>query len=157
MLGQFWRWYERYFVVHLQISTALFLLQLVHLLWLTTNVVVPQLAGAAPVLAPPSLLIALVDYIEIPAIVGLSIVYLRDVSNGRATPKTWLNLAFLNSQWLHLFWITDEVVVASLTGTVTLALPRWLAWVAITIDYLELPVMVDTVLLLFKTRTKNNK
>ena len=52
---------------------------------------------------------------------------------------------FLNSQWLHIFWITDEYVSAELAGAgAASALPGWLAWVAILIDYLELPVIYDT-------------
>ena len=51
---------------------------------------------------------------------------------------------FLNSQWLHIFWITDEYVAAELGGSSNAALPGWLAWVAILIDYLELPVIFDT-------------
>ena len=54
-----------------------------------------------------------------------------------------LYLAFLNSQWLHIFWITDEFVVSTNEDMAT-ALPAWLAYVAILIDYLELPVIYDT-------------
>lgn len=49
------------------------------------------------------------------------------------------------TQWIHLFWITDEFVVDSFTGNGTnTILPIWLAWAAIPIDYLELPVIYDT-------------
>ena len=58
--------------------------------------------------------------------------------------KPVLFLLFLNSQWLHIFWITDEFVVASNQNANTGSLPAWLAYVAILIDYLELPVMYDT-------------
>ena len=51
---------------------------------------------------------------------------------------------FLNSQWLHIFWITDEFVVESNESQATV-LPAWLAYAAILIDYLELPVIADTV------------
>jgi hypothetical protein len=46
---------------------------------------------------------------------------------------------------LHIFWITDEVVVAQLTGEALVMMPMWLSWVAIFIDYLELPVIYDTI------------
>ncbi|MCH7641242.1 hypothetical protein IID22_03535 [Patescibacteria group bacterium] len=56
-----------------------------------------------------------------------------------------LFLVLINSQWLHIFWITDAFVLDSLTGGETRTiLPFWLAWVAIFIDYLELPVIFDT-------------
>ena len=58
--------------------------------------------------------------------------------------KPILYLLFLNSQLLHIFWITDEFVVSSGAGE-TSSLPVWLAYVAILIDYLELPVIYDTV------------
>ena len=63
----------------------------------------------------------------------------------KATKKTWLYLLLLNSQWIHLFWITDEVVLENFTGEALVPIPFWLAWIAISIDYLELPVMYDTI------------
>ena len=36
-------------------------------------------------------------------------------------------------------------MVEQFTGQPGVALPAWLAWVAIGIDYLELPVIVDTI------------
>jgi hypothetical protein len=44
---------------------------------------------------------------------------------------------------LHILWITDEFVVAEFGGEST-GIPGWLAWIAILIDYLELPVIFDT-------------
>ena len=52
----------------------------------------------------------------------------------------------LNSQWLHLFWITDEIVLEVLAVKTLVYIPAWLAWIAISIDYLELPVMYDTII-----------
>lgn len=52
---------------------------------------------------------------------------------------------FINSQWLHILWITDEYVIEAFTDIHTaLAIPPLLAWTAIAIDYLELPVIFDT-------------
>ncbi len=62
--------------------------------------------------------------------------------------KPILYLVFLNSQWLHIFWITDEFVIVAGDGEST-SLPAWLASVALLIDYLELPVIYDTVKRLF--------
>ena len=60
-------------------------------------------------------------------------------------------MLLLNSQWIHLFWITDEVLVAQFTGTIPVLIPIWLSWVAIGIDYLELPVMYDTIKKFFQS------
>ena len=76
--------------------------------------------------------------------------YIQDLQkefNPRHIGASWKSILFLillNSQWLHLFWITDEVVVAQFTGAAAIAIPVWLSWCAIMIDYLELPVMYDT-------------
>jgi hypothetical protein len=47
---------------------------------------------------------------------------------------------------VHIFWITDEFVVQTFKGggDPIVAIPAWLAWVAIMIDYLELPVIFET-------------
>jgi len=141
----FWDWYNKNYHFHLRFATLLFLLQLAHLVWLTGNVVLFRLFGIS--VFPPQLdwLIALVDYTEIPALVSISLVYMNDIFLGRTTKKAWLYLVLLNSQWLHLFWITDEIVLETFTGQALFPIPVWLAWIAISIDYLELPVMYDTV------------
>lgn len=92
---------------------------------------------------PFSWLIVFVDYTEVPALLSVSLVYLHELRGGFSW-RPAVYLAFLNSQWLHIFWITDEFVVSSGSPQVTV-LPPWLAYVAILIDYLELPVMWDTV------------
>lgn len=136
----------------IRFATALFLLQLIHLFWLTTNVVFLRLFNISlfPHVLDP--LVALVDYTEIPAIISVSAIYVHDLVQAKGSPKTWWYLAALNIQWLHLFWITDEIVIQSFTGSVPISIPVWLAWIAIVIDYLELPVMVDTLKKSFRTR-----
>jgi len=88
------------------------------------------------------MLVILVDYTEIPALLSVSLVYINELRHGFSASNI-LYLILINVQWLHLFWITDEFVVTAFNegGTV---LPFWLAWVAIGIDYLEVPVMIDT-------------
>jgi hypothetical protein len=143
---RFWSWYERHYRLNLSIAVGLFLLQLLHLTWLTLHVVWFRLFGQS--LWNPEgfgrTLLIMVDYTEIPALLSTSLVYINDLRRGFRW-KPLLFLAFLNSQWLHLFWITDEFVVAQFVrggeGTV---LPPWLAWIAILIDYLELPVIFDS-------------
>ncbi|MDO8504157.1 MAG: hypothetical protein Q7S60_05790, partial [bacterium] len=82
-------------------------------------------------------LLILVDYTEIPAIISVSLVYIDQIRRKSAL-KPWLYLAFLNVQWLHIFWITDEFVVE------TFQFSGLLWWLAIGIDYLEVPVIFDT-------------
>ncbi len=153
MLSSFWRSYERHYATTLKFTTFLFLLQLFHLYWLTTHVVAIRLFGYGFFNAKFSVLVSFVDYIEIPVMISVMVIYLRDIGLGQATEKTWLNLLFLNSHWLHIFWITDEVVLNAFTGTTLVALPMWLSWMAIAIDYLEIPVMVDTIMKVFKLRS----
>lgn len=90
-----------------------------------------------------NILIALADYLEIPALFATTLLYLRAHIMKFEFKNIWFLFA-INSQWLHIFWITDEVVVTQLTGVIPLPLPVWLAWLAIIIDYLELPVIYDT-------------
>lgn len=147
MLNKFWKWYEDKYAVIAPITAFLFLFQLVHLYWMTTNVVFFKLFGH-PFWDPGSFwntVIALVDYTEIPAIITSSLLYIHQYRADKS--MLWHSVLFLfliNSQWIHLFWITDEVIYAELVGTVAIVLPIWLSWIAISIDYLELPVMMDT-------------
>lgn len=144
-IDRFWAWYERNYKIQIRITTALFLLQIVHLIWMTTNIVMTKITGFT--FFPKSLepILGIVDYTEIPALISVMIVYINDIRKGKATSKTWLYIILLNSQWLHLFWITDEVVAAYFLGNAPIPFSPILAWVAIFIDYLELPVMYDTI------------
>ena len=145
-LKSFWEKYEERYHLYAGITAGIFLLQIVHLYWLTTHVVTFRLFGLT--LFDPGafwqFVIIVVDYLEIPAIISTSILYLYSL-NKKWNVKDFVLLVLLNTQWLHLFWISDEFVLDTLrhesTSTV---LPYWLAWIAIAIDYLELPVMVDT-------------
>ena len=143
----FFAWYERHYTVNVGIAAGLFLLQLVHLYWLSTDVVSFRLTGESWFHPTGAIrfVILVVDYTEIPALLGASLVYVNELRKGWSW-RSLLYLLFLNSQWLHLFWITDEFVTAEFGGTGGSSLPTWLAWVAIGIDYLEVPVIVDTLL-----------
>ena len=89
-----------------------------------------------------NLIISIVDYTEIPALILSSIFYIGELQK-EFKWKSVLFLILLNSQWLHLFWITDEIVLAQFTGTAAILLPAWLSWLGIMIDYLEFPVIYD--------------
>lgn len=146
MLGKFWKWYDSHLALNTAVASGLFILQLVHLYWLTTHVVFLRAFGIS-LWDPSSVLqniLILVDYTEIPALISVSLIYINDLRKKFNLKSVWF-LIFLNSQWLHIFWITDEFAEAALTGTGGgTILPVWLAWVAIAIDYLELPVIYDT-------------
>jgi hypothetical protein len=144
---RFFNWYERNYTINVVAAAGLFLLQLVHLYWLTMAVVYERLFGES-LFDPNGVLYALiliVDYTEIPALIGVSLIYINELRKDGFGWKPVLFLLFLNSQWLHIFWITDEFVVNEFTGEAAASsLPAWLAWAAILIDYLELPVIYDT-------------
>ncbi len=152
MLNTFWKWYEKEYSVIVPLTALLFLLQIVHLYWMTTNIVFFRVFGH-PFWDPSFLwntVIALVDYTEIPALILISLFYIGELQkklDPRLDGARWKNTLFLillNLQWLHLFWITDEVIYAQLAGAALFVIPVWLSWFAIMIDYLELPVIYDT-------------
>lgn len=158
MFQAFWAWYERHYVLNVSVALGFFLLQIAHLTWLGGDVIATRLTGSAlfDFRGFWEIFIIVVDYTEIPALITMSLVYIHAWKKER-----WyaiLMLTFLNTQWLHLFWITDEYVVDTFTGSHTheTFLPHWLAWVAIAIDYLEVPVILDTTYKLF-TATRDRR
>lgn len=148
MLKKFWQWYEKRYRIIAPLTALLFLLQVVHLYWMTTYIIHFRVFGHF-FWAPSffwNIVIALVDYTEIPAIILSSVLYIYQYQKNQE--KRWQSILFLfliNSQWVHLFWITDEVIYAQFAGTALFVIPVWLSWLAIMIDYLELPVMYDTI------------
>jgi len=155
---RFWVWYERHYALTLSITTLLFALQVIHLFWLATHVIALRLLGESYFYTTPLIqtVIILVDYTEIPALISMTFLYFFELRT-KFSWKALLFIVFLNSQWLHLFWITDEFVVDQFAGRRDgTVLPVWLAWVAILIDYLELPVIIDTFIKLGKTLRKGD-
>ena len=148
MLNTFWKWYEAKYRIIAPLTALLFLLQIVHLYWMTTNIVFFRALGH-PFWDPGNFwntVIALVDYTETPAIITSSFLYIYQYRMDKE--KMWHSILFLcliNSQWLHLFWITDEVIYEQISGVALVTMPVWLSWIAISIDYLELPVMYDSI------------
>ena len=59
--------------------------------------------------------ILIIDYTEVPALLSVSLIYINELRKGWSW-KAFLFLLFLNSQWLHIFWITDEFVTAEFSG-----------------------------------------
>jgi hypothetical protein len=153
----FWHRYES---LNLKIAFVLISLQLVHLYWLTADVVVKRIAGdgslglsqSGPLLA----FFIVIDYIEIPALVaGLTYYALNIYKHQKGSAKNALLLVMLAVQVFHIFWITDEVVYEALFGAASaVEIPYYAAWVAILIDYLELPVIGD---LFYRTIVKGQR
>lgn len=86
----------------------------------------------------------MIDYIEIPALLSGIIFYAYNIRSGKESSKrNYLFLGLLVIQVFHIFWITDDIVYASFFESSFVNIPPILAWVAILIDYLELPVMAD--------------
>jgi hypothetical protein len=143
---RFWNWYNQNLMGNTVVAAVLFTWQLVHLYWLTADVVALRLFGRSffPLTGFWHLAITLVDFTEIPAIFAISLVYVNELRQ-RFNYRSILFLFFLNSQWLHIFWITDEFVVDLFGAGQIVQFPLWLAWIAICIDYLELPVIYDTI------------
>src|SRR3989344_4568582 len=84
MLKIFWAWYERHYALAVGVALALFLLQVVHLVWLLVEVIWTKLSGAPLFMFGDAgnILVALVDYTEIPAIIGVSLVYINELRRG---------------------------------------------------------------------------
>ncbi|MSR78545.1 MAG: hypothetical protein EXS59_00135 [Candidatus Taylorbacteria bacterium] len=144
-ISKFWNWYSGHKTFNTGLALGLFLLQLCHLYWLTAHVVFFRLFGESyfNLTGVWQVFIIVVDYTEIPALILTSLVYINEFREGKKV-KSLIYLFLLNVQWIHLFWITDEVVLEQFTGVAPILLPVWLSWLAIGIDYLELPVILDT-------------
>jgi hypothetical protein len=146
---KFINFYLRYQNISLKISFILISLQLLHLYWLTTDVVIYRLTGIDYFvgLSDFILLFIIIDYIEIPALVSGIIYYffaiIFDKSEKEKRIKNTVLLILLSIQSIHIFWITDEVVYSTFVGSDLIYMPEYFAWIAILIDYLELPVIYD--------------
>ena len=109
---RFWRWYRRHYLATLVITTGVFLLQLFHLYWLFSDVIVAKLTGQSAFVfpRPGTFVYVLADYLEIPALVSATLLYVYELRRG-VTPRAVLYIVLLNTQWVHMFWITDQVVL----------------------------------------------
>jgi hypothetical protein len=146
LVAKFINFYNRYENLNLKITFFLISLQILHLYWLTTDVVLQKIFDESFFLAPKSLLpvFVVIDYIEIPALISGLIFYAYSIRSNKSTAKkSYLFLGLLGVQVIHIFWITDEVVYDSLFKSNFVEIPYVLSWIAILIDYLELPVMAD--------------
>ena len=152
-LRAFWRWYHRHYLATLIVTTAVFLLQLFHLYWLFTAVVLYKLFGHSFCVFPSSgmVMYVLADYLEIPALVSATVLYVYELRR-KMTWRSIIYILLLNTQWIHMFWITDQVVVDTFAGHSLVTWNAAVAWVAILIDYLEVPVIFDTLGKVYQSR-----
>ena len=139
--------YLRYQNLNLKISFLLISLQLLHLYWLTTDVVLYRITGTDYFVEASGfvLLFIIIDYIEIPALVSGIIYYFFDLIYNKKEKriKDTIFLILLAIQSIHIFWITDDIVYSTFVGADLIEMPEYLVWIAILIDYLELPVIYD--------------
>lgn len=157
LINRFFDWYEKHYLINLIVVGGLFVLQVIHLYWLAADVVAAKLVGVKffPASQFWQTVLAVVDYTEIPALLGAGLIYLDELK-AKPSFKPILFLSLLLSQFLHIFWITDEVVIGILTGSHHATWPVWLAWVAILVDYGEVPVIIDTVRKIFLAVSDKN-
>jgi len=146
VLKKILRFCEKYEEAGAKVAFFLIALQIVHLAWLTTDIVLVKLDPTRTQMFPIALepLQAVVDYLEIPGLfAGVSIYVMSIMRKDRNSVRNMLFTAMLIIQFVHLFWITDEVVYQVLLKSDLVEIPDSVAWVAIMIDYLEIPVMFD--------------
>src|ERR687896_236110 len=151
----FWQRYEN---LNLKIAFVLISLQLIHLYWLSSDVVIQRITGESILGVPHgSPLFIFIDYVEIPALVaGLTYYALSIYKHEKGSARNALLLSMLAIQVFHIFWITDDVVYDTFFGSASglVEIPYYAAWIAILIDYLELPVIVD---LFYRTIVKGER
>lgn len=159
MVSRWWRaltdWLDRHYLPALVVTTVAFLLQIFHLYWLFAAVVMEKLTGESWFAFPKDLnfIYVVADYVEVPALISTSILYLNNFRRDRNL-KAIFYVCLLNTQWLHLFWITDNFVVQSFSDYGVFSWNTWVAWVAILIDYLEVPVIIEMLKQIYDERAE---
>lgn len=110
LFKKFINFYLRYQNLNLKISFLLISLQLIHLYWLTTDVVLYRITGIDYFLVGASdfvLLFIIVDHIEIPALVSGLVYYLFNILyNNKENKNKFKNTIFLillAIQAIHIF------------------------------------------------------
>ncbi|HEV2125546.1 MAG TPA: hypothetical protein VGW38_22570 [Chloroflexota bacterium] len=100
------------------ITTAIFLLQIYHLYWLLTDVVLQKLTGSSfYVFTEAGALVSVVaDYLEIPTLLSATLLYVTALRQ-KFSWRSVSYLVLLNSQWAHILWITDEVVLETFASS----------------------------------------
>jgi len=147
-------WYHRHYLATLIVTTLLFLLQLFHLYWLFTDVILQRITGHSYFVFPAQGLIiyVMIDYFEIPTHLSAMGLYFYEFRQG-IRAKSLFFFILLQLHWIHLLWITDDVVVKNFApGHELITWAGLAAWIAIGIDYLEVPIIVDRLHQVWKER-----
>jgi hypothetical protein len=156
-------WLDRHYLAALVVTTVAFLLQVLHLYWLFAAVIMAELTGESWFAFPEDLnfIYIVADYVEVPALISTTVLYLNTFRRER-TLTSVLYVVLLNTQWLHIFWITDNFVVQSFSENTSAggasygvrSWNAWVAWVAILIDFLELPVIFEMLRQVYRERSE---
>jgi hypothetical protein len=146
LLQQISNFYERYECIGLRITFVLIYLQVIHLFWLTTFVILdaPQFT-----LGIPPIVFAAIDYLEIPALISGMVFYILSLHTHR-NKKDILFVALLGVQFFHILWITDAFVYMSFKFNAM----TWLAWIAVFVDFLEVPIIIDLFIKIIRSKRK---
>lgn len=120
-------------------SLSLLLLQILHLTWLTTDIIL-QWGLFTEVW---SLIFISLDYLEIPALASGILTYLLIMRKEGVNIKSILFTNFLFLQFFHIFWLTDDVIAVMLVQKSYVDIPLHFAYFAIFIDFAEVIVIYD--------------
>jgi hypothetical protein len=149
LLGRVCDFYAKYECVGLKVTFVLIALQVIHLFWLSNYVIFGTSLYTQYI---PNFVFASIDYIEIPALFSGIIFYSMSLYlYKKKTSMIFISVLFI--QFIHLYWITDEFIVQSFTMHNAVIL----TWVAILIDYAEIPVMVDLFIKIIKGQANGGK
>ena len=82
------------------------------------------------------------------------VIIFRSIIENKNKFKNTIFLILLAIQAIHIFWITDDIVYSTFIGGNIIEIPQYLAWFAILIDYLELPIVYDLLKRIIKNEQK---
>lgn len=127
---------EKYF---LYANVGFLAFQSIHLFWLATNYLLPTIFGTTPWTIfnerSVEVILAIVDYLEIPLLI-FNVIYWGGLLFKRKLSKTYMiSFVVVMLQFIHIFWLTDEVIMESGSAWGVLAV------FSIAIDYLEIQTM----------------
>lgn len=106
LVQKFIDFYHRYETLGLKITFILISLQIIHLYWLTTDVVLQKIFGQSFFLVPKNLspLFVVIDYIEIPALVSGIIFYIYSIRSGEEDSKKQGLLLYFLHGWRTILY-----------------------------------------------------
>jgi hypothetical protein len=127
---------EKYF---LYANVGFLAFQSIHLLWLATNYLFPSIFGVTPWAIfedrNVEVILSIVDFIEVPFLMFNVIYFGLRLLRKKTDKMLIVTTAIVLLQFVHIFWLTDEVIMEN--GS----LPKVFAVFSILIDYLEIQTM----------------